>query len=97
MQFSTPPPEKESFAELAGSPSNVVISSMPETEETVWPAKNNYRAGRLRAFYISTTTIRIPTVSIRYTTTMKTIQLLADANSAQLTCLPIGLTLCHAN
>lgn len=52
------------------------------------------RRPRFRAYYVSTTTIRIPTVTIRYTTTQRTIQLVADVNSAQLTCLPMGLSIC---
>lgn len=95
--FSLPPPDKESFATPAGR--NVMLaSSMSEVDESTfqWPPQTpSNRAARLRAFYISTTTIRIPTVSIRYTTTLKTIQLVADANSNQLTCIPQGVPLCN--
>lgn len=75
----------------------ILASSMSDSsDQSSWPSgyPQPRRAARFRAYYISTTTIRIPTVTIRYTTTVKTIQLVADANSAQLTCLPMGLKIC---
>ena len=54
------------------------------------------RRPRFRSYYVSTTTIRIPTLTIRHTTIQKTIQLVADGNSAQLTCLPMGYSMCSS-